>query len=318
MALSAQQPAAEGLIEAGHWKRARALVDERLQVKPDDANALFLSSQIRNAFGDRSAPLPLAEKAVRLDGNVARYHRQLAEVLGVTAQHAGIFQQALLARRFRKELDAAVDLDPRDPQALRDLVEYYLLAPGILGGDMAKAAQTAERIDAIDAVEGFLAKARVEEFRKNSSQAEAMLRDAADVRPASYKAIMALVEYYLEQAHRNDSAAEVLARSAQKLEPGRAGAYAALAAIYARQGNWSALEETLSAAAQAVPDDLVPYYRAAEQLLTLGREPERAERYLRIYLTQEPEGNEPAAAAARAKLDLASRMRASAHQRGFE
>lgn len=317
MALSAQQPSAEALIEAGHWKRARALVEQRLREKPDDPNALFLSSQIRNAFGDHSSPLPLAEKAVSLDGGVARYHRQVAEVLGVEAQHAGMFQQVGLAHRFRKEIDIALNLDPRDTQALRDLMEFYLLAPGILGGDTDKAGRMAERIAAVDATEGFLAKARMAEFRKNAFQRETMLRHAAEARPLSYKADMALAEFDLDPAHRNDTDAEAFARGALEADPGRSGAYSVLAAVYARQANWRALEEILSAAARAVADDPIPYYRAAAQLLADSREPERAERYLRIYLLQEPEGNEPSAADARAKLELAMRLRGPAHQRGL-
>jgi tetratricopeptide (TPR) repeat protein len=57
------------------------------------------------------------------------------------------------------------------------------------------------------------------------------------------------------------------------------------------------------AARRAVPDDAVPYYRAAERLL--AADPGRAERYLRVYLAQEPEGNQPSAADAHWKLGLA-------------
>src|SRR5262245_9779050 len=152
-----QQTPAEKLIEAGHWKQARALVEARMRAVPEDALAHFLLSQIRNAFGDRSTPLPLAEKAVALDGRTAKYHRQLAEVIGVTEQHSNAVQQFLLARRFRKEIEIALALDPRDVQALRDLVEFYLLAPGIAGGDRKKAAATAERMSSIHAAEGLLA-----------------------------------------------------------------------------------------------------------------------------------------------------------------
>src|SRR5258708_31411031 len=60
----AGQSAAEALIESGHWKRARALVEVRIREAPDDPLANYLLSQIRNAFGDRTSPLPLAEKAL--------------------------------------------------------------------------------------------------------------------------------------------------------------------------------------------------------------------------------------------------------------
>jgi hypothetical protein len=303
----AQDAAPEQLIEAGHWKRARVLVEARLRAAPDDANAIFLQSQIRNAFGDHTSPQTLAEKAVRLDGGVARYHRQLAEVQGVMAQHAGILQQVALARRFRKEIDTALALDPRDVQAQRDLMEFYLLAPGLLGGDIKRAESAAQQIAALDQAEGFLARARIAEVRKDNGQMEAMLRRAAEVHPPSYKAQVALAEFYLAPEHPNDAPAEAWARSALAVDGKRIGAYSVLASIYAGRGDWSALDTVLSDAAGNVPDDFAPYYRAAERLLAANRDPARVERYLRRYLTQEPEGNQPAAAEAQAKLSLALR-----------
>jgi hypothetical protein len=163
----AQETTPERLIETGHWKQARSIVERRLRETSQDPNLIFLQSQIRNAFGDRTTPLSLAEKAVALAPGVARYHRQLAEVQGVMAQHANAFQQLLLARRFRKEIDAAIAIDPRDLQAQRDLMEFYLLAPGIAGGDVKRAEATAQSIAAIDAAEGLSAKARIAAYRKD-------------------------------------------------------------------------------------------------------------------------------------------------------
>lgn len=303
----AQETTAEKLIEAGHWKRARTLVERRLREAPDDSNAMFLSSQIQNAFGDHASPLGLAEKAVRLDPGVARYHRQLAEVQGVMAQHAGIFQQVLLARRFRNEIEAALRLDPRDVQALRDLLEFYLLAPNLVGGDSKKAETVVRQIAAVDAAEGFLAKARIDEFHKDQGQMEAMLRRAAEVRPLSYKARLTLAQFYLAPEHRNDGEAEALGRSGLAIDSGRIGAYCVLAVVYSRRGDRSALEAVLSSATHAVPDDAAPYYRAAERLLDDGRTPAEAEHYLRLYLAQEAEGNQPTAANAHWKLGLALR-----------
>ena len=113
------------------------------------------------------------------------------------AQHAGVLRQVLLARLFRKEIDIALKLDPRDVQALRDLMEFYLLAPGIAGGDTRKAEAIAQRIAAIDECAGFLARARIAEYRNDQSVEGAMLRRAAAIRPAVYRAQTALAEFYL-------------------------------------------------------------------------------------------------------------------------
>lgn len=295
----AQQTPAEQLIEAGHWKKARAIVEARIHEAPEDPLANFLLSQVRNAFGDRNTPLRLAEKAVSLDPGTAKFHRQVAECLGVMAQHAGAFSQLLLARRFRKEIDAALALDPADRQALRDLMEFYLLAPGLLGGDLHKAEEIAGRIGQLDASEGFLAKARIAQFQKQPADTETWLRRAAETQPSKYRARMALAEFYLAPDHPNFDAAETQAKEAIRLDPGRSAAYSALARIYADRGEWQALEEILSEAARQVPDDLSPYYRAAERLAISGRDRDRSARYLRQYLSQEPEGNQPTIAEAR-------------------
>ncbi len=281
------------------------MVESGLRQNPDDARGTFLLSQIRNAFGDYTSPEMLAEKAIALDPRVAKYHRQLAEVLGVKAQHAGAFQLLFLARQFRKEIDTAIGLDPRDLQALRDLMEFYLLAPGIAGGDAQKAAAIADRIGAIDAPEGFMAKARIAAFRKQTAQAESLLHQAVEAQPASYRARIELAHGYLQAQPADPGGAESMAKEAMKLDRSRAEPYAVLAEIYAGRGAWNQLEEILTESSRQNPDDLAPYYRAAETLLRDGRDPARAESYLRTYLGEEPEGNEPSAADARRKLALA-------------
>jgi Tfp pilus assembly protein PilF len=296
---------AERLIEAGHWKQARSIVETRLREAPADALSQFLLSQIRGAFGDRSTPLALAEKAVALDGCTAKYHRQLAEVLGITAQHAGAFRQLLLARRFRGEIAAALSSDPRDLQALRDLLEFYLLAPGLIGGDPGRAVGIAARMGEIDAVGGLLGRARIAEFHKDAAAEEALLRQAAEAQSATYKSKIALAQFYLDSGHLSLLAAEVHASAAMKLDPGRVDAYAVLAVVYADRNEWDRLDSTLTIALQEVPDDPAPHYRAAERLVAARRDPVRAERYLRLYLAQEPEGNQPSLSEARWKLGLA-------------
>ena len=302
---AAQQTKPETLIQAGHWKQARAIVESHLHESPDDPLAIFLLSQIRHAFGEDTTPLRLAERAVALNGRVAKFHRQLAEVLGVRAQRAGPIQELLLARRFRKEIDLAIELDPRDAQALRDLLEFYLLAPGIAGGDLRKAEQTADRILNINAPEGFLAKARIASFERRPSETEALLRQAARAQPPSYRAQIELARFYLDKEPADFEAAETAAKVAAKLDPSRVDSYAVLSRIYADRAEWTELEAVLQQSSRQVADDLAPYYRAAEQLLGRGRDPSRSERYFRAYLAQEPEGNEPPAAEAHWKLGLA-------------
>ncbi len=298
--LYAQTPA-EDLIEGGHWKRARALVEARLHDTPNDPLAAFLMSQINFAFGRKEAPLELAEKAVTLAPGVAKFHRQLAEALGVKAQRSNLFQQAFLARRFKKEIDAALAIDPNDVQAQRDLMEYYLLAPGLVGGDRKQAELVAERIGRIDRGQGFLAQARIAQFGHDPAQQESLLRKAVEASPSKYKVHIALAQFYTKERLNWDAAAEN-ARAAIEIDPTRADGYSILAAACAAQGKWSELDTALAAADRNVPDNLTPLFRAAEAMITAGKNLAAAEADLRKYLSQEPEGNEPTLADARQKL----------------
>jgi tetratricopeptide (TPR) repeat protein len=221
---------------------------------------------------------------------------------GATRQR---FQQLLLARRFKKEIDAAIALDPQDTQSLRDLMEFYLLAPGIAGGKKIEAPAVAERIGPIDGAQGFSAEARLAEFDKDMGKAEALLRKAVEAAPAKYKAKIELAQFELGKEHRNLEAAEAAAREARQMDAARVDAYSALADVYASRGQWADLDGLLDEADAAVPDDWTPHYRAAEAMLRTGGNLAAAQRNLRKYLAQEPEGNQPTAAQAREKLELA-------------
>jgi hypothetical protein len=161
-----------------------------------------------------------------------------------------------------------------------DLLEFYLLAPGIAGGDRRKAKTVAQRIHAIDAAEGFLADARIAQFEKRTADAEAALEHAAEVRPASYRAAIELARFYLSAQPPESNRAETAGREAMRLDPDRADAYAILSTIRAGSASMAALEAILAEAARRVPDDPFPYYSAAERLVADRRDLDRAQHYL--------------------------------------
>jgi hypothetical protein len=97
------------------------------------------------AFGDLEGALPLAEKAVVLDGSNASYHYQLAAICGVLAEHASLFKKASWATRFKEEADKAAALDQKNVDARFALMEFYRQAPRLMGGDKRKAREMVER-----------------------------------------------------------------------------------------------------------------------------------------------------------------------------
>lgn len=96
----------------------------------------------------------------------AEAHYQAGVAYGRRAEHANIFRQASLALRARDEFLQAVRLDPDHLEARFALVQYYVLAPSILGGSEQKALEQATEIRNRDADEGDRALAFIAEQRK--------------------------------------------------------------------------------------------------------------------------------------------------------
>jgi cytochrome c-type biogenesis protein CcmH/NrfG len=141
----AQSPAVD-LAEHGHWKRLKALIEPRAAANPTDAEAQWLLARVRLQFRDPEGSLAAAEKSVALDGKNVEYRWQLAQAVGEMASNASIFKQPGLAKRFKREVEAALALNPKHTASLIGLMEFYYRAPGIVGGDKKKAEAIPDQI----------------------------------------------------------------------------------------------------------------------------------------------------------------------------
>jgi len=294
----------EALIEASHWKRARAILTPRVAANTRDARGLWLLSQIKVAFGDLDGALNCAQQAVALDDRNAEYHFQLAQVYGEMASRASMFTAAILARKFKGELDASLARDPKNLDALDALMQYSFQAPFLMGGDKEKARAISEKLVQLSPVRGYLAQAELAQEAKDPAKAEAYLLKAVQADPKNYEAQTALADFYTQPSHRKPELVEKHAREAVQLDPARAKGYSILATALALERRWGELEEVLSTSEKTIPDDLSPYFEAANVLLQSGVELKRGEGFLRKYLAQEPEGEEPDAAHAHRLLGL--------------
>ncbi len=285
---------AQDLVEGGHYKRAYTVLDARLKANPNDAQANYLMSRVKMVTNDHDAALKFAEKAVAADGKSAVYHYQLSQVIGSIAEKASMLKQFGYARRYKSEVETATALDPKNIDARIAMLEYYLEAPGIMGGDKKKAEAIAEEISRMDACRGYLATAMIVQKEKDhAAKQEDLYKKAAAADPKHYVVRILLANIYLNPPLKNLELAEKHARDAQKLEPDRSAPYSLLAIRYAMEQRVTELEAVLAEAEKTVTDNLSPYFQAARILIDQGKELPRAERYLRKYLTQDPEPNQP-------------------------
>jgi tetratricopeptide (TPR) repeat protein len=122
--------------------------------------------------------------------------------------------------------------------------------------------------------------------------------------PRNYDAQTALAKFYSQSPHTKYDEAAKHAQVALQLDPTRVEAYWILARVFALQQQLGRLEQTLANSEKNVPDDLRPFYEAAQALLEAGEDYRRAEGYSKRYLSQNPEGEEPDAADAHRLLGL--------------
>jgi tetratricopeptide (TPR) repeat protein len=259
---------------------------------------------VKISFNDFDGALSLAQHAVDLDGKDSDFHLKLGQVFGEMAARASFFLAGSLAVKFRKEVEIAIQLDSRNLDALDSMMQFKFQAPGLMGGNKDEARALAEKITLLDASKGYLAHATLAELEKNPAQVEAYFLEAVQANPKNYSALMALAKFYCQPPHAKYDEATKYAQSALQLDPTRIGAYGILARVFALQERWGDLEQILATAEKDVPDDLRPFYEAAQALLEVGKEFPRAEGYAKKYLSQEPEGEEPDNAEAHRLLGL--------------
>jgi len=161
------------------WKAARtagslwlffATVAASPAAQPDRAQALYQRTEYREALRllepirEKTGPVydlmgkcfyhleefskatAALEKAVEAEPRNANYWDWLGKAYGRRAETSAFFNQPRYAVRAREHFEKAVALDPQNREALSDLFEYYLEAPGFLGGGQDKAAELSERL----------------------------------------------------------------------------------------------------------------------------------------------------------------------------
>jgi tetratricopeptide (TPR) repeat protein len=169
-----------------------------------------------------------------------------------------VFTAPGLASKARQHFEKAVALNPRNQDAVSDLFEYYLEAPGFLGGGLDKAVKLAESMTKLDAAEGLWAQARIAERRKDFPAAEDRLRRAMAAAPKQVGRVIDLAKFLSKQGRVEES------------------------------------EETFQAAERIAPDAPKLLYQRAETYIKAGRNIDTARDLLKRYLSASLSPEDPA------------------------
>lgn len=231
-----------------------------------DAATWHIMGQCYYMQGDAKKAAEHFQKAVDLSPDSSQYHLWLGRAYGRRAETSSFITAPGYATKARGNFERAVELDPRDLEAISDLFEYYLDAPGFLGGGLDKAASLARQMGELNPAEGHWAQARLAEKRKEFQTAEQQLRRAADLAPRQVGRVIDLAKFFANVGRYQES--EEAFRRAETIAPGSPKLLFERASVYIRTGrNLDVARELLRRFLEArlTPND--PPRWEAEQLL---------------------------------------------------
>lgn len=282
---------ANQFLQAGEADKALALLVPDSFPAANQPEAHNLRCRVYFTMERWDGAIGECEQADKLDNANSDDHMWLARALGEKADRASFLNAYALAKRTRSEFEQAVQLNPRNAEALADLGEFYSSAPGVVGGGTDKANAVAAQLDKIDPARAHELRARIAAGEKDFETAERELKQA-------------------------------IAASAHP-----AFQWMTLASFYRGRQRWEEMESAIHTGISAAERDkhsAVALYNGASVLTRANRDPALAAKMLENYLASPMKTEEAPAFVAQARLarikdqlgdhDGALQDRASAYQ----
>jgi Flp pilus assembly protein TadD len=266
LAISAKTPEwdrAHELYQRTEYAQSLAALD---RIPNKGADEFQLIGQCHLMQGDYKKATESFEKALALAPRNAEIHRLLGNAYGRRAEVSSVFTAPGYARKAHQYFEQAVALDPNNREAVSNLFEYYLEAPGIMGGGIDKAENLVTHITKLDPPAGYHAQAQLERKRDRFEAAEEQLRRAAEMAPR------------------------------------QAGRLIDLARFLADRGRVKESDEQFSAAAHISPDSPQLLFARAETYIRQKRNLKDARQLLERYIASQLTPDDPPREEARALL----------------
>jgi len=154
--VAAAVQAAQRNFNAGNYAAAISALQPVATSSSSNAEANYWLGRSYYEISDYDSAVAQLEKAVSLDPKNSLYQQWLGRAYGGKADRDRSFS---LAKKVKKQFQLAVSLDPSNIEARRDLEQFCLDAPWIVGGNKDEALEQVNAIAAINPIEGHLARA---------------------------------------------------------------------------------------------------------------------------------------------------------------
>lgn len=251
------------LLVAGRVDEAIQTLQQRIEHSPDAESFNYLCrAYFMLEEWDRG--IAACERARDMDPNKSLYSLWLARIYGEKADRVGFMSAAGMAKKVRINFERAVELNPQDWEARADLAEFYLEAPGIVGGGKDKAQRQADALMALNPAMSHWVAARIASKEHDIAAAEREYRAAIAVNPSVGRAWVDLAGL-LYRNNRLDEMERVL-RSLESAPVEQREALRDGATILLRAGRDYALAVRLLHRYLAAPVEAAPAFKAHDLL----------------------------------------------------
>jgi Tfp pilus assembly protein PilF len=196
-------------LNEGRAADATRLLQAEIASAPNDPIAHQLLCRVFYSQDLASAAIQECEAAVANSTSEQGRNREVSDnylwlgrAYGLKASIANPILAFALARKVDAAFERAVALDPQNVAALRDLGEFYVEAPAIVGGGLDKAHQLAARMMPVSTTKAHRLLAQIAEKNGDNATAEVEFKRAVEAQrsPESY---VDLGDFY-RRRHQND------------------------------------------------------------------------------------------------------------------
>jgi Tfp pilus assembly protein PilF len=251
---------AKDMLAAGRVDDAIAELNGRLSSAPADAESSNLLCRAYFTLEEWDRAESSCRKAVSLAPDNARFHLWLGRVYGEKADRVNFMSAASLAGKTRTEFERAVQLNPKDVEARLDLAEFYIAAPGIVGGGEEKARGQAQSIAPLNPAREHWIYARIAEKKKDNTAAEREYHQYIDLSEGDAEAWLNLA-LFLRRQKRIDEMEQAIVKLGQAPTPRLDVLYEASGMLYRAGRRYALATELLHRYLAAGPVEAAPAFR---------------------------------------------------------
>jgi tetratricopeptide (TPR) repeat protein len=252
---------ARDMLAAGRIDDAIAELNGRLSSAPADAESSNLLCRAYYTLEEWDRAEASCRKAVSLDPENSAFHLWLGRVYGEKADRVNFMSAASLAGKVRGEFERAVQLNPKDLEARLDLAEFYIDAPGIVGGGEQKAREQAQFIRTLDSGREHWIYARIAEKKKDLPAAEREYRQYIDLSKGDAEAWLNLALFFRHQK-RFDEMEQAIVKLSQTPNPEPDVLWEASAMLERARRNYPLATELVNRYLASSPVEKAPAFRA--------------------------------------------------------